>query len=159
MTGYRCTMNGGFRVSAMSTDTRTYFWTAEQTDATNAPFVEIGENSLQAISYQKSIGLCVRCIMDEGTAATGHIGSATEFILYTPMVSHQRQVTVQYEARPGNLEVQVVDILGRTLYSGTWNAATGMNMMHIDLSHAAAGTYLLRMSRQDEMRTQLMQLF
>jgi uncharacterized protein (TIGR02145 family) len=64
MTGYRCTVSGAFRVSAQSADTRTYFWTAEQTDAANAPFIELGMNSLTAISFYKSVGLCVRCLWD-----------------------------------------------------------------------------------------------
>lgn len=64
MTGYRCTVSGAYRISAFSADTRTYFWSAEQTDAANAPFIELGTNSLTAISYAKSVGLCVRCLWD-----------------------------------------------------------------------------------------------
>jgi uncharacterized protein (TIGR02145 family) len=71
LTGYRCTMNGGFRVSAMNPDTRTYYYTAEQADDDNAPALEIGASAFTSFNIPKSIGLCIRCIMDEGTADVG----------------------------------------------------------------------------------------
>lgn len=70
LTGYRCTMTGSFRVSAMTADTRTYFWTAEQADANNAPFIELGQQYLGSMAFNKSLGLCVRCVWN-GQASGG----------------------------------------------------------------------------------------
>ncbi|MFH1050690.1 MAG: FISUMP domain-containing protein [bacterium] len=64
LTGYRCTMYGTFRESSMYADTRTYFWTSEQTDLANAPIIELGVGSLSAFSFLKSVGLCIRCLWD-----------------------------------------------------------------------------------------------
>jgi len=77
MTGYRCTMTGGFRPSAMSADFRTYFWSANQTDAANAPILEIGMSSQQTFSFLKSVGLSVRCLWDGAGVATGTPSATT----------------------------------------------------------------------------------
>ncbi|MDQ1265024.1 MAG: hypothetical protein QG635_174 [Bacteroidota bacterium] len=65
MTGYRCTMTGGFRPSAMSEEYRTYFWTSDEVDGTNANLVELGPSSLQVFYFYKSLGLCIRCLYDQ----------------------------------------------------------------------------------------------
>ncbi|MBE0645847.1 MAG: hypothetical protein IH600_17330 [Bacteroidetes bacterium] len=158
LTGYRCTMSGSYRVSAMSADTRTYFWTAEQTDAANAPFVEVGQNSLQAISFQKSVGLCVRCILDAVTTGSGEIDAPLELHLRSHTVSPQREVTVYYQSDEGPVDILVVDILGRVLLRTTREAVRGENILNIDLSGVAAGTCVFRISRGREVVTQLMQL-
>lgn len=70
LTGYRCTMNGMFRISATAPDTRTYYYTSEQTDNSNAPAIEIGGSSFTTFSIPKSIGLCIRCIWDGNISST-----------------------------------------------------------------------------------------
>jgi uncharacterized protein (TIGR02145 family) len=156
MTGYRCTMNGGFRVSAMSSDTRTYFWTAEQTDAGNAPFIELGKNSLQAISFQKSIGLCVRCVKD-AVNSTGRLDVPQDLTIHSLTVSSQRLLTVRYTAQAGVLDVIVADILGRVLYQGTRQALPGDNVLQIDLGNAAAGTCIIRLSAHGQVEARMLQ--
>lgn len=64
MTGYRCTMNGGYRPSAMSSETMAYFWTSEQDSGTYAWLWEVGPTSMQTFPFEKSLGLSVRCLQD-----------------------------------------------------------------------------------------------
>ena len=63
MTGYRCTMSGGFRPSAMSAATMTYFWTTEGS-ASGVWLWEVGETSMQTFAFEASLGLSVRCVGD-----------------------------------------------------------------------------------------------
>jgi len=63
MTGYRCTMSGTFRPSAMSSATMTYFWTSEGS-AASVWLWEVGETSMQTFAFEPSLGLSVRCVGD-----------------------------------------------------------------------------------------------
>lgn len=72
LTGYRCTMTGSFAPGYTFDENNyfTFFWTAEQYDEENAYFWEIQENSNHFSrpsfeAFSKSLGLCVRCIMDK----------------------------------------------------------------------------------------------
>lgn len=158
LTGYRCTMNGGYRASAMNPDTRTYFWTSEQTDAANAPFVEVGQSSLQAFSFQKSIGLCVRCILDAATTSVGDMTVPAELFIRSHVVSPGREVTVYYQASEGPVDVIAVDMLGRVLHRSTRHALAGENVLQLDLSGTAAGTVVLRLMRGSSAVTRLVSL-
>jgi|WetSurMetagenome_2_1015567.scaffolds.fasta_scaffold329730_1 uncharacterized protein (TIGR02145 family) len=64
MTGYRCTLSGGFRSSAKSAETMTYFWTSEDAGSTNAWLWELGGSSMQTFAFRQSLGLSLRCIGD-----------------------------------------------------------------------------------------------
>lgn len=64
MTGYRCTLTGGFRPGAMSADYRAHFWTSDTTTSGEAWLWEIGEGSAQTFDFDTSLGLSVRCIGD-----------------------------------------------------------------------------------------------
>ncbi len=64
MTGYRCTMTGGFRPSAMSAETMTYFWTTDASGSTDAWLWEVGESAMQTFAFRQSLGLSVRCVGD-----------------------------------------------------------------------------------------------
>ena len=158
LTGYRCTMSGTYRVSAMNPDTRTYFWTSEQTDAANAPFVEVGQSSLQAFSFQKSIGLCVRCILDAVATSTGDLQAPLELHIRSHRVSPERNVTVYYQSSEGPVDVMAVDLLGRVLHRSSRDAFGGENVLQIDFSGQPAGTVILRLSRGDNAVTRLLQL-
>jgi uncharacterized protein (TIGR02145 family) len=70
MTGYRCTMSGGFRVSAMSSSTMAYFWTTEASSGTYAWLWEFGENLMQTFAFERSLGLSVRCVGDEAPSGS-----------------------------------------------------------------------------------------
>jgi uncharacterized protein (TIGR02145 family) len=158
LTGYRCTMTGGYRVSAMSADTRTYFWTAEQTDADNAPLVEIGQNSLQSFSFLKSLGLCVRCIMDSAPTGIGEVPSPSGIELRSLRANTGRMLTVEYLTESPAVEAQVVDMLGRLMYADDQSVRHGVNMLRIDLSGCPAGAYILRLTDGGESVTRLFTL-
>jgi|GEM_PF-1496707 len=159
LTGYRCTMNGGFRPSAMSADTRTYFWTSEQTDAGNAPFVEVGQNSLQAFSFQKAIGLCVRCIMNEGTTGLGDLARPTELSITALHVSPGRLLSASFTAPVSEIDVMIFDMLGRLVHRSTAFAAGAAASFQVDLSGSPAGSYILRLSTGMQTATRLLQLY
>ncbi len=144
MTGYRCTMNGAFRPSAMSADTRTYFWTAEQTDAGNAPFVEVGQNSLQAISFQKSIGLCVRCIWNGQQTGIGNAGEADGYELLSLSVDIEKMLTFRFRSLVSRIGVIVFDILGKVVATRDFETVDGENVLQLDLSGCAAGLYVVQ---------------
>lgn len=159
LTGYRCTMTGGFRVRAMSADTRTYFWTSEQTDGGNAPFVEIGENSLQAIAFQKSIGLCVRCIMNDATTGIGNLGRPADLGITALHVSPGRLLSVSFTAPAPEVDVMIFDMLGRLVHRSTASAGGATANFQIDLSGNPAGNYILRLSASAQAATKLLQLY
>jgi uncharacterized protein (TIGR02145 family) len=92
MTGYRCTMTGGFRPSAMSPDYRAYFWSADQEDERNAPLFEVSTSSLVQFPFRKSLGLSVRCVWDEKPGAAPTV---------TPTRQATEEPTVEPTGTPG----------------------------------------------------------
>jgi uncharacterized protein (TIGR02145 family) len=159
LTGYRCTMNGGFRASAMSADTRTYFWTSEQTDAGNAPFVEIGQQSLQAFAFQKSIGLCVRCIMNDAATGIGDLMRPAQLDINAMHVAPGGLLSVSFSAPAPEVDMLVVDMLGRSVHRSVAATAAGSATHIIDLQGAPAGSYLLRISSGRQSATKLFQVY
>ncbi|MCF8371618.1 MAG: PKD domain-containing protein [Bacteroidales bacterium] len=79
LTGYRCTMTGGFRPSAMSNDYMAYFWSSLDTDANNAPLFEIAATSYTSFSFQKSLGLSVRCVKSTGQILGAEFSASETF--------------------------------------------------------------------------------
>ena len=72
LTGYRCTMNGGFLNSPTGGTKVTYYWASEQSNAANAWFYEVRQNysffgnGLYS-PFLKTIGTSIRCIRDDET--------------------------------------------------------------------------------------------
>ncbi len=64
MTGYRCTMTGGFLPSPSSATPEAFFWVSDEQDADNAPLWQIGTGQVTTFSFLKSLGLSVRCAKD-----------------------------------------------------------------------------------------------
>jgi len=120
LTGYRCTMTGSFRVSAMSSDTRTYFWTAEQTDIDNAPILELGAGSLQSFSFLKSVGLCIRCLWDGESSDVEEIktfGSLNIGVSPNPFDT-ETTITVLVNGNTNEkIRIDVYDLLGNIVVS------------------------------------------
>lgn len=148
MTGYRCTLNGSFRVSAMSADTRTYFWTAEQTDAENAPFLEIGQNSLQAINFRKSVGLCVRCLWDGAQTSINSLGAVNELLEFAvnpnPFSNSPIVEIMLNSSKPEQLELSVIDIIGSIVLSMPGlTIYPGINRIEINTESLPQGNYFV----------------
>ena len=111
MTGYRCTMTGSFRTAAMTTYTRTYFWSSNQTDIENAPIIELGLSSFQAFSFSKSVGLCIRCLLDEQGASVGEMGKELEFNI-SPNPSSEN-ISISYATSElSNLSISIYNSMG-----------------------------------------------
>ena len=64
LTGYRCTLTGGFRPAMMSPDYRAYFWTSDTTTSGEAWLWEISTGLVRTFDFDWSLGLSVRCIGD-----------------------------------------------------------------------------------------------
>ena len=64
LTGYRCTLTGGFRPAMMSTDFRAYFWTSDTTTPGEAWLWEVSASPVLHFDFDLSLGLSVRCIGD-----------------------------------------------------------------------------------------------
>ncbi|MFC2129933.1 FISUMP domain-containing protein [Bacteroidota bacterium] len=119
LTGYRCTMTGSFRVSATSSDTRTYFWTAEQYDGENAPLFELGAESFTSFAFSKSLGLCVRCIWDgeaiDVDETQGMNDNLKLKVIPNPFNSNTN-ITYQFNgAEAVRIELIIVDVLGNVV--------------------------------------------
>ncbi|HOJ03412.1 MAG TPA: FISUMP domain-containing protein [Bacteroidota bacterium] len=159
LTGYRCTMNGTFRASAMNADTRTYFWMAEQTDAQNAPFIEIGQQSLQAFAFQKSIGLCVRCIKDATATSLDQQGLPRRFELFEALPQAGRAALLHFAAQAGAVDVLVCDALGRTVLHRTLDVPLGERYEYLDLSACSAGVYVVHLRQERHSASRTLRLF
>jgi uncharacterized protein (TIGR02145 family) len=133
LTGYRCTMNGGFRVSAMTPDTRTYYYTAEQADNENAPAIEIGVGSFTSFNIPKSIGLCIRCIMDEGTANIDDEQSTDLDIKVFPNPAFDHILLLGAEQYA---QVKVISLAGKVLINAKYNS-------QLDISKLDSGIYFV----------------
>jgi uncharacterized protein (TIGR02145 family) len=153
LTGYRCTMSGTFRVSAMSSDTRTYFWTAEQKDADNVSFLEIGQSSITAIPFLKSVGLCVRCILDAAASETGQLPAGEDFDIESVTIDGSKALVMKFSAPAASYVIAVHDLLGNMLLSASCDAHQGTNLWHTDVSRWASGIYFIRVMKGNEVRT------
>ncbi|MBM2817170.1 MAG: hypothetical protein HW421_3932 [Ignavibacteria bacterium] len=155
LTGYRCTMTGTYRVSAMNPDTRTYFWTSEQTDAQNAPLIELGASSLNSFSFLKSLGLCVRCIIDnipndvqEGSNFQNGFDiqispNPADDIIKISIINHSSGVQ--------NIQIFIYDVLGNPLslvFNG--KVSTGYKTIEYQKGDLSTGLYFLVIRTKDE---------
>jgi uncharacterized protein (TIGR02145 family) len=140
MTGYRCTMTGTFRVSAMSPDTRTYFWSADQTDAQNTAFIEIGMNSFQVINFSKSVGLCLRCIMDEQGTSIDELGTEFRFNISPNPVSENATISFS-NPESSNLSISIYNSLGVEVKRVDANILLGRSSIEITTVDLPVGIY------------------
>jgi uncharacterized protein (TIGR02145 family) len=146
LTGYRCTMTGGFRVSATAADTRTYFWTAEQTDAQNVPLIEIGQGSISSFPFLKTLGLCVRCISDEIVGINENYFEK-EFNLTIIPSPAKDEVTVTFNNYKGIISmhsIRITDLDGKLVKEYTdHNSINGINSIVLSVRNIASGKYIL----------------
>ncbi|MFP4528746.1 MAG: FISUMP domain-containing protein [Candidatus Kapaibacterium sp.] len=144
LTGYRCTMNGGFRKSAFKTHS-TYFWPSTQTDAENVTFIELntGESKVSTISFSKSLGLCLRCIKDE-TTGVDEFGSLENGLqIYNSYVTNGHLIARFNSPEYSDMEISLFDVWGRELKSEPLRASAGENVCKIQISDYARGLYML----------------
>ena len=145
MTGYRCTMTGSFRVSAMSGDKRTYFWSSTPSDAENANLVELGMGSLQSFPFSKSLGLCVRCILDETVDVNDEFEESGLKVSPNPAVSGHIKISLGGLKNP---VISIFDVLGNRLLV---KDAEGQDeiLISTDEFRFSSGRYLVMITDSD----------
>ncbi|MCK5741798.1 MAG: hypothetical protein KAH48_06235 [Chlorobi bacterium] len=152
LTGYRCTMTGAFRVSATAADTRTYYWTSQHADAENAPLLEIGANSLTSFAFSKSLGLCIRCIMDETTDVEDETDHGSNSIMFnTNPEIFNGSGTFRFNVdrfSAANLDISVINTNGTTVshISQGQSYSPGFHEINVNTIDLSSGMYLLVIS-------------
>lgn len=143
LTGYRCTANGEFRVSAMSSDTRTYYYTAEESNDNNAPALEIGYSSFSSFNIPKSIGLCIRCILDDNTSSNpdDKENDGKECTIFPNPASEYIMITgLEY-----NTQIQIITPQGKILFDDMYKG-------RVDVSFLSTGVYIIRINMNQFVR-------
>ena len=143
LTGYRCTANGEFRVSAMSSDTRTYYYTSEETNDNNTPALEIGSSSFASFNIPKSIGLCVRCILDENPSSKSedNVNSNRECKIFPNPASEYIMIT----GIDHNSHIQIITPQGTVVFDDIYNG-------RVDVSDLPSGVYIIRIKNDEFIR-------
>jgi uncharacterized protein (TIGR02145 family) len=145
MTGYRCTMTGGFRVSAMSADYRAYYWTSEQYDTDNSPLLEIATTGIFSMNFYKSLGLSVRCVKDVSTSIDNQV--LPEMGINYVLPSEDASIEIFYnKARSGQVLCTVISTSGKVVYRSVWASVTGNNVSKISSVSFSPGIYVIRLS-------------
>ena len=146
LTGYRCTMTGSFRPSAMSADTRTYFWVGNQTDANNAPMVELGQNSLTSFSYAKSLGLCIRCIYNQLVIDVKEDVDKSGINVFPNPADEFVDVDISAFNKSAGFEIVVFNTLGESQYEKIYHDSGSLGIININTSNYPTGKYYIRLS-------------
>ncbi|MBC8146351.1 MAG: T9SS type A sorting domain-containing protein [Bacteroidetes bacterium] len=149
LTGYRCTMTGGFRKSAGGATWSAYFWVSEQSDATNAYFYELTEdnNSFAPCAYSpfaKALGNCIRCIQDGsvGTSELNRIHNNFE-ISFINVEENYMKININ-STYTGFIKLDLVDVTGRYLKTENIEIVQGENSSKIDIGNLATGLYIVK---------------
>ena len=140
LTGYRCTMTGAFRISAMSEDVRTYYWTSEQSDNENAPLMEIGQGSLVSFAFQKSLGLCIRCIMDDPSTSVDETSNELELNIYPNPSSENISISFS-KSELSNLSISIFNSMGEEVKYFDTKELSGKSSINFSSEDLPAGVY------------------
>jgi len=143
LTGYRSDVLGDFRPALLSEDEHAYFWTADQQSSYNAHLIEVGENSIRALPWNKEMGLCVRCVMDEAATGIYETGIPIDIELHDAVVRPGRRVLMHFSASAGDVNILITDLLGRIVHQSNAYALHGENYHQVDLAPCSAGPYIL----------------
>jgi uncharacterized protein (TIGR02145 family) len=143
-TGYRDDMNGGFRPGMLTDEPRAYFWTTDPWTGDRINATEIGPSGMKVLPFAREAGLCVRCVLDEGTTRVGDAAIPVELELHRLAVRPGRQLLMHFTATAGDARIIVSDVLGRIVHNSGMQPLQGENYHLIDLAHCAAGAYILR---------------
>ena len=159
LTGYRCTMSGSFRKSAMGTTWSAYYWAAEQSDASNAFFYELSESNnifkLCAFSpFTKSLGNSIRCIentsssIDENENFGFHIKN-----INTNGLNKVNVVLIADEA--GNCSFSIIDLNGKELMQKDYHISIGLNKIELNVANAVKNAiYFLKLTNNTFQKTE-----
>lgn len=156
LTGYRCTMTGGFRLSPTTSDTISFYWTAEQSDGANAYFYELteGVNTFMQGAYSpyfKSLGLCIRCIKN-GFNSINESGDIDKGIQINYLSIADNQIVIEYDLNKSqDINFCISDLWGRILYNENMFSKKGKNTNSINISDFAKGIYIIVVSDEKQL--------
>ena len=148
LTGYRCTMTGGFRASAMTDEFKTYFVVANEVDAENIPVLEFATNNISIpFSYSKSLGFCVRCILDDPASYVDEDDFASIFSFSINPNPISESAILNYSIH-SNIQVQlelfIIDISGnRVIDIQNKLLSQGDYSIKVDTSSLTSGKYFI----------------
>jgi uncharacterized protein (TIGR02145 family) len=149
LTGYRCTMTGGYRKSAMNdNEFRGYYWTTEQTDADNTPFLEIAATQLISMSFYKSLGLSVRCIKNTTSSLNDESMDGLKIDRIYNAGNNVLVVDLSCD-KTKKLRYNIININGQVLFSGEMETMQGINNLQLQTVNLTSGIYVLRIFDQN----------
>jgi len=90
-------------------------------------FLEVGVSSLQAITFEKSVGLCIRCILDNAPQGVGEAGEADHFEVLSIYVDKSKQVNMHFSSPRTQYRIGMYDCLGRLVSFTNFTAVAGNN--------------------------------
>jgi uncharacterized protein (TIGR02145 family) len=158
LTGYRCTMTGGFLNSPTSSDYIAYYWSTKEANADNAYFYELNEanskfaNGLYSPFY-KSLGLSIRCIKDE-TSNLEKNDAGKLNVIQTIIDTESKEVKVFYQNKYSReMNFEIYNLNGQQLLSKKINPSVGNNIMVISIKTLSNGTYILKITNGIENHT------
>jgi len=153
LTGYRCTMNGGFLNSPTGGTKITYYWTSEQSNASNAYFYEVGPNhgyfSNGVYSpFLKTIGTSIRCIRDEEiTGSLEGIENVEPSFTITGVASENKMLHIFYRSgKSKNVILKVYTINGNLIKEVDRKLESGTGNLHIQLHNISTTPLLIYMA-------------
>ncbi|NQV01956.1 MAG: hypothetical protein HQ542_04885 [Bacteroidia bacterium] len=152
LTGFRCTLTGGYLSSPTGGAKITYYWTANQANSTYSYFYELcqSNSSFGNAAYSpfyKSIGNSIRCLRDQ-TTYIEETGTPVDFIDIRSISQNSSQISiVLHTSRSGRISLTLLDIRGKMLKQQDYQAVTGVNELAMILPEdIRTGIYLLRFS-------------
>ncbi len=160
LTGYRCTMSGGFLNSPTGGSKITYYWTAEQSNAANAYFYEVRQNysffgnGLYS-PFLKSIGTSIRCLKDDGT--TGFIEGLqkdnSSFAIKSAAIDQQRFKVWYSSNKPTDVILNVFSFNGKLITKVNKRLEKGSGYLIIQIPNIPSELVFLYMTNGEEYST------
>jgi len=157
LTGYRCTMNGGFLNSPTGGSKITYYWTSEQSDASNAYFYEVRQNysffgnGLYS-PFLKTIGTSIRCLKDDGTTGLNeNLHEDNSLFAINSVGIDQQMFKVYYSSKiQTDVILNVFGINGRLITKVNHRLEKGNGSLNIKLPNISSEFVFLYMTDGEE---------
>ncbi|MFC2113855.1 FISUMP domain-containing protein [Bacteroidota bacterium] len=159
LTGYRCTMSGSFRKSALGTTWSAYYWAAEQSDASNAYFYELSEtnNVFSQCAYSPfyiTLGNSIRCIKNQGTSLKEKEHSQNIQIKQVDVATLGSIRVTLWTNNSESYKVRIVDMNGREVFFESFAVQQGENTFDIQLKNTLSGIYCIQFLCNTMLRTE-----
>jgi len=148
LTGYRCTMSGTFRKSALGVTWSSYFWVSEQSDAGNAYFYELTEDNASFAQcvyspFSKAIGNSIRCIKDE-SSSNQELKQDGAFYHYLRQENEQKIVLELFSPLQENVEIRLIDLQGKVINVYPLKVLSGDQQIELSCYPELNGFYIVQ---------------